>query len=325
MTDLVYLNGDYLPLAEARVPVLDRGFIFGDGVYEVIPVYDRRPFRLRHHLDRLQHSLDGIRLANPHTPSEWEGLIAPIVEAAAWEDQGIYLQVTRGPAPRDHAFPKAIQPTVFIMATALTAPPAEVVAHGVAAVTTADNRWLRCDLKTTSLLANVLLRQEAVDAGCAEAILLRDGLLTEGSASSVFMVKAGVLLAPPHSSLVLPGITYDVVLELAAQEGLAVELRAIPEAELRQADEVWLTSSTKEITAVTRLDGQPVGDGRPGPLFRRLHAAYQVYKHQVMRGRSSPSPLVGPAQGAQDDTECRSRAERGMGQRPTEGRGEGAE
>jgi D-alanine transaminase len=286
MGDLVYLNGDYLPLAEARIPVLDRGFIFGDGVYEVIPVYDRRPFRLHHHLDRLQHSLDGIRLANPHSAAEWQALIAPIVEQADWPDQGIYLQVTRGPAPRDHAFPKDTRPTVFIMATALTAPPAEVVANGVAAITTPDNRWLRCDLKTTSLLANVLLRQASVDAGCAEAILIRDGLLTEGSASSVFVVRDGVILAPPHSSLVLPGITYDVVVELARQEGIALALRPVSEAELRSADEIWLTSSTKEITAVTRLDGQPVGDGRPGPLFRRLHAAYQVYKHQVMRGKN---------------------------------------
>jgi D-alanine transaminase len=285
MSDLVYLNGDYLPLAEARIPVLDRGFIFGDGVYEVIPVYDRRPFRLEHHLDRLQHSLDGIRLANPHSPAQWQALIAPIVEAADWEDQGIYLQVTRGPAPRDHAFPARAVPTVFIMAMALTAPPASVVAEGVAAMTAPDNRWLRCDLKTTSLLANVLLCQGSLEAGCAEAILIRDGMLTEGASSSVFVVKDGVILAPPHSNLVLPGITYDVVLELAAQAGITVAVRPIRESELASADEIWLTSSTKEITAVTRLDGRPVGDGRPGPLFRRLHGAYQTYKHQVMRGR----------------------------------------
>lgn len=285
MTDLVYLNGEYLPLAEARVPVLDRGFIFGDGVYEVIPVYDRRPFRMHHHLDRLQHSLDGIRLNNPHSPDEWAALIAPIIEQADWQDQGIYLHITRGPAPRDHAFPRAVKPTVFIMAMALAAPPPAIVEAGVAAITTADNRWQRCDLKTTSLLANVLLRQLSVDAGCAETILIRDGLLTEGSASSILAVKDGVILAPPHSSLVLPGITYDVVVELAAQQGIPLSIRPIPEAELRGADEIWLTSSTKEITAVTRLDGQPVGDGRPGPLFRRLHAAYQTYKHQIMRGR----------------------------------------
>lgn len=285
MSDLCYLNGDYLPLAEARIPVLDRGFIFGDGVYEVIPVYDRRPFRLPHHLDRLQHSLDGIRLANPHTPAQWTALIAPLVAQADWNDQGLYIQVTRGPAPRDQAFPAQVIPTVLVLSMPLPAPSAEVVSHGVSAITAADNRWLRCDLKTTSLVANVLLRQASADAGCAETVLIRDGWLTEGSASSVFVVKDGRLMAPPHSSLVLPGITYDVVLELAAEAGVPVAIRPIAEAELRAADELWITSSTKEITAVVRLDGQPIGDGRPGPLFRRLHAVYQDYKHQIMRGR----------------------------------------
>jgi len=281
----VYLNGKFLPLEEAHVPVLDRGFIFGDGVYEVIPVYDRRPFRLHHHLERLQHSLDGIRMANPLTPDEWETLIGRIVAEAAWEDQGVYLQVTRGPAPRDHAFPKTVSPTVFVMANALTTPSAEIVAHGVAAITAVDNRWLNCDLKTTSLLANVLLRQLSVDAGCAETILLRDGFLSEGSASNIFMVKDSVVLAPPKSNLMLPGITYDVVLELATSEGLDSTVRSISDTELRAADEVWLTSSTKEITAVTSLDGKPVGNGQPGPIFKRMHTAYQVFKHQVMRGK----------------------------------------
>jgi D-alanine transaminase len=283
---MVYLNGDYLPLAEARIPVLDRGFIFGDGVYEVIPVYDRRPFRLHHHLDRLQHSLDGIRLANPLSTAEWETVIGQIAAEAEWQDQGVYLQITRGPAPRDHAFPTEVRPTVFVMASELSAPSAESVAHGVPAITAADNRWLHCDLKTTSLLANVLLRQMAVDAGCAETILIRNGQLTEGSASSIFLVKDGVVLAPPKSNLVLPGITYDVVLELAAAEGLATDIRPIAEAELRDADEVWLTSSTKEITAVTTLDGRPVANGEPGPIFRRMYGAYQTFKHQVMRGRN---------------------------------------
>jgi len=281
----VYLNGAFLPLEEARIPVLDRGFIFGDGVYEVIPVYDRQPFRLRHHLDRLQHSLDGIRLANPLAPAEWETLIGRIVAEAEWLDQGVYLQVTRGPAPRDHAFPKTVRPTVFVMATALKTPSAELVSGGVAAITAADNRWLNCDLKTTSLLANVLLRQLAVDAGCAETLLIRDGFLSEGATSNIFMVKDGVVLAPPKSNLMLPGITYDVVLELAAAEGLPHAVRPIAEAELRAADEVWLTSSTKEITAVVTLDGQAVGSGRPGPVFKRMHAAFQAFKHRIMRGQ----------------------------------------
>ncbi|MDO9226602.1 MAG: D-amino acid aminotransferase [Pseudomonadota bacterium] len=272
---------------------MDRGFLFGDGVYEVIPVYSRRPFRLREHLARLQASLDGIRLENPHASATWESLIGRIIEQAESEDQGIYVQVTRGPGPRDHAFPKQATPTVFILPLALTPPAPELVANGVAAITAPDNRWLRCDLKATSLLPNVLLRQLSVDAGCAETLLLRDGFLSEGSASNIFVVANGLLLAPPKSNLMLPGITYDVVLELARAQGIAHEVRPISETELRGAGEVWLTSSTKEVLAVTTLDDQPVGDGRPGPLFRRMHAAYQDYKHIVMRGvKSPPAPLL---------------------------------
>jgi D-alanine transaminase len=284
----VHLNGQFLPLEEARVPVMDRGFLFGDGVYEVIPVYDRQLFRLEEHLSRLQDSLDGIRLANPHSVAEWTALIERIVRDAEWEDVGVYLQVTRGPGPRDHAFPREIRPTVFLMPLELPAPPAELVANGVAAITAEDIRWSRCDIKATALLANVLLRQLSVDAGCAETLLIRDGQLMEGSASSVFLVKDGVILAPPKTRLILPGITYDVALELADGAGLPHQVRPIAEAELRAADEIWITSSTKEILAVTRLDGQPVGDGRPGPLYRRMIALYQAYKHTVMRGNPGP-------------------------------------
>ncbi|HRH81927.1 MAG TPA: D-amino acid aminotransferase [Thiobacillaceae bacterium] len=283
----VYLNGAFLPLEEAHVPVLDRGFIFGDGVYEVIPVYSRRPFRLADHLARLQASLDGIRLANPHPPETWRTLVLDLIACSGEEDLGIYLQVTRGPAPRDQAFPTEVRPTVLIMPLPLGTPPARLAEEGVGAITAADNRWLRCDLKSTSLVANVLLRQLSVDAGCAETILLRDGWLTEGSSSSVFVVSRGTLLAPPKSHLILPGVTYDVVLELAAGQGVPYALRPIPEAELRSADEIWLTSSTKEILPVVRLDGRPVGDGRPGGLFRGLHAAYQEYKRTEMRGGGS--------------------------------------
>ena len=280
---LVYLNGDYMPLEEAKVPVLDRGFIFGDGVYEVIPVYDRRPFRLGEHLRRLQHSLDGIRLDNPHSEAEWAERIARIVEAGETEDQGVYLQVTRGPAPRDHAFPKVVQPTVFIMSNPLSTPPQAVVEQGVSAVTAIDNRWLRCDIKSIALLPNVLLRQLAVDAGCAETVLIRDGFMIEGAASNIFIVKDGIILAPPKSNLMLPGITYDVVLEIAREHGFKHEVRPVTEAELRGADEIWQTSSTKEVTAVVKLDGQPVGEGKPGPIFWRMHAAYQAFKQNVMR------------------------------------------
>jgi D-alanine transaminase len=272
-----------MPLEEARVPVLDRGFIFGDGVYEVIPVYSRRPFRLREHLRRLQHSLDGIRLANPRTEAEWERLIGALVERNEGEDQSVYLHVTRGVAMRDHAFPQGATPTVFMMSNPLVTPPAAQVETGVAAVSAADNRWLRCDIKTISLLPNVLLRQQAVDAGAAETLLLRDGCLTEGAASNIFVVHGGVLLAPPKNNLMLPGITYDVVLELAAADGIPFAVREIPEREVRGAEEIWMTSSTREVLAITHLDGKPVGTGRPGPLFRRMYRLYQDYKTTVMR------------------------------------------
>lgn len=285
----VYLNGEFIPLTEAKISVMDRGFLFGDGVYEVVPCYDRRPFRLADHLRRLQHSLDGIRLANPHADTSWAALIERIAAASEWSDTGVYVHITRGPGPRDHAFPAEPRPSVFIMPLPLAVPPAAQVEAGVAALTAEDNRWGRCDLKTTSLLANVLLRQLSVDAGCAETLLLRDGWLTEGSASSVFVVRDGVLLAPPESPRVLPGITYEVVLELAAKAAIPSSIRPIAEAELRAADEIWITSSTKEILAVTRLDGQAVGRGQPGPRFRQLHAAYQTYKRKVMRAGAAES------------------------------------
>lgn len=283
----VHLNGRFLPLEEACIPVMDRGFLFGDGVYEVIPVYSRRPFRLKEHLHRLQDSLDGIRLANPHSHEEWTALIRRIVDGAEFEDQGVYLQVTRGPAPvRDHAFPKEVRPTVFLMPMELKTPPSAWVEQGVAAITAADNRWLRCDLKATSLLANVLLRQLSVDAACAETLLIRDGFVSEGSASNLFLVRDGVLLSPPRSHLMLPGVTCDVARELALAHDIPLETRPLSEAELRGADEIWITSSTKEILAVTTLDGQPLGEGRPGTLFRRMYGLYQEYKRTVMRGET---------------------------------------
>ena len=285
---MIYLNGQYMPIAEARVSPMDRGFLFGDGAYEMIPVYSRQPFRLREHLARLQRTLDGIRLDNPLSVDEWEAIILRIVAENAPEDQSIYLQVTRGAAPeRNHAFPQGVAPTVFVMTSPLVPPSAAQLARGVACVSAVDFRWHRCDLKTVSLLANCLLRQEAVDAGCAETILFRDGFLTEGSASNIFVVKDGVLLAPPKNHLMLTGITYDVVLELAAKHGQAVEVRDISEAEVRAADELWITSSSKEVLPVTALDGQPVGSGRPGPLGQAMHDWYQAFKHTVMRSNAS--------------------------------------
>jgi D-alanine transaminase len=283
MSETAYLNGEFLPLDQARVSVLDRGFIFGDGVYEVIPVYSRRPFRLPEHLRRLQHSLDAVRLGNPMTDAEWTRLIHDLVARHAGEDQSVYLQVTRGVAKRDHAFPKEGKPTVFMMSSPLVTPARELVDTGVPCITATDYRWLKCDVKSVSLLANCLLRQSAVDAGAAEVILFRDGCLTEASASNVFVVRNGKLIAPPKDHLILPGITYDVVLELAAASGITVELRAIPEHEVRSADELWVTSSTKEVLAVSTLDGKPVGNGRPGPMFRTVLQAFQEFKRKVMR------------------------------------------
>ncbi len=282
-----YLNGEFLPLAEAKVSVLDRGFVFGDGVYEVVPVYSGKPFRLDEHLRRLQASLDGIQLGNPHGPAEWRELVLRLSAQQAFADQSIYIQVTRGtpiaPPLRDHPFPQGVPPTVFMYAQPLATASAPQRAAGACAVTAVDNRWLRCNIKAISLLPNVLLRQQSVAAGCAETVMLRDGFLTEGAASTIFVVKDGVLRAPPPSELMLTGITYDIVLELAAANGIPHELCAISEAELRNADEVWMTSSTREITPIVQLDGAPVGAGVPGPLARRMDELYQTFKQQVMR------------------------------------------
>jgi len=282
---MIYLNGEFLPLAEAKVSVMDRGFLFGDGVYEVIPVYSRRPFRLAQHLRRLGNTLAGVRLPNPHSDAEWTDLIDRIIIQAESADQQVYLQVTRGvDSRRSHAFPRQVRPTVMIMSEPLAPPESAECEQGVAAVSAVDNRWLRCDLKVVSLLANCLLRQLAVDAGCVETLLLRDGFLSEGSASNIFLVKNGVLLAPQQNHLMLPGVTYDVVLELAAAHGLKYQVRDILEAEVRNADELWMTSSTREVLAIVALDGRPVGDGRPGPLYRSMFGWYQAFKREVMHG-----------------------------------------
>ncbi len=280
---MVFLNGRFLPLEQATVPVLDRGFIFGDGVYELIPVYSRAPFRMDEHLARLERSLAAVRIANPYARDKWRAMILELVAKQPWEDQGVYLQVTRGVAKRDHAFPAGVEPTVFAMSNPLVNPPRELVEKGVAAVSAPDNRWLRCDIKSISLIGNVLLRQASADVGAAETILFRDGILTEASASNVFVAKNGLVLSPPKSNLILPGITYDVVVEIAQQLGLALEFRDIREAEVRAADELWVTSSSKEILAVVELDGKPVGEGKPGPLFRRAWEGYQEFKRRVMR------------------------------------------
>jgi D-alanine transaminase len=249
----------------------------------VIPAYSKHPFRLAEHLRRLQNSLDKVRITNPHSDADWNRLTAEILQRNAGDDQSVYLQVTRGVAKRDHAFPKGVKPTVFMMSTPLVTPAPALVESGVACITAQDYRWLNCDIKSVSLLGNCMLRQLSVDAGAAETILFRDGQLTEASASNVFVVKDGVVLAPPKDNLVLPGITYDVVIEIARAREFQIEVRPVSEAEVRAADEIWVTSSTKEVLAVTTLDGKPVGDGRPGTLFRRMHTLYQSFKQDHMR------------------------------------------
>lgn len=283
MAQTVYLNGQFLPLEQARVPVLDRGFIFGDGVYEVIPVYSRHPFRLEEHLNRLQHSLDGIRLQNPHSLDEWKARIVELVARNDSEDQSVYLHITRGVAPRDHAFPKNTAPTVFMMSNPLVTSTREQCEAGIRAVSAPDPRWQHCDIKAIALLPNVLMRQLAVDAGAVETVLFRDGTLTEGAASNIFAVEKGVILVPPKDQYMLPGITYDLVLELAQANGIPVEIGKFSEARVREADELWLTSSTKEIMPIIELDGKKIGTGQSGPLFRRMYQLYQDYKNEVMR------------------------------------------
>jgi D-alanine transaminase len=282
-SSVVFLNGKFMPVDEAKVPVLDRGFIFGDGVYELVPVYSRVAFRLDEHLARLERSLAAVRIRNPYSRAEWRDIIVQLVAKQPFEDQGVYFQVTRGVAKRDHAFPKDAAPTVFVMSNPLVCPPKELVESGAAAVTADDFRWQRCDIKSISLIGNCLLRQVSADAGAVETILFRDGQLTEASASNVFVVRGGVILSPPKSKLILPGITYDVVTELAQAGGLPLQFRDVSEAETRGADEIWVTSSSKEVLAIVTLDGKPVGDGKPGPLFRRMYALYQEFKQKVMR------------------------------------------
>ena len=278
-----YLNGEFMPLAGAKISVLDRGFIFGDGVYEVIPCDEIQPgftapFRAREHFDRLDRNLAAVRIANPLARDDWLRLAAHLIELHPWPRQTIYLQVTRGAAKRDHAFPAAVVPTVFAVASPWPQVPADQIDNGTAAVTHADERWLHCDIKSTSLLGNVLMKQYALEHDATETVLLRDGCLTEGSSTNILVVRDGRLLAPRKTNLILPGITYDAVFEIAQGHGMACEVRAISAAELRAADEILLSSSGREVVAITRLDGQPVGSGRPGAGFRRIYAWYQQAK-----------------------------------------------
>jgi D-alanine transaminase len=279
---LCYLNGEYTPLRDAKVSVLDRGFVFGDGIYEVVPVYGGRLFRFDEHMARLDRSLDKVRIANPHTQEEWLDRCRRLVASLSVPDQVVYLQVTRGVAPRDHVMPAGVEPTVFMMTSPMKQPSAEQRHRGVACVTARDFRWERGDIKSISLLGNVLARQISADHGAVETIMFRDGFLTEAAASNVWVVHEGAVLGPPKSEHVLEGIRYELMRELCDETGLAFNLRPIPEGEVLAADELMLSSATKEVLAVTALDGVSVGHGvgrgKPGPVYARLFAAYQQAK-----------------------------------------------
>jgi D-alanine transaminase len=275
---LVYLNGAMTPLSEAKIPVLDRGFIFGDGVYEVIPIYGRKMFRSEQHIARLFRSLAAIGIPNPHSKEQWLALINQVVAAYPADDQLAYLQVTRGVAKRGHAFPKEITPTVFIMTSELVLATDAVRAKGVACVSMEDQRWLHCEIKSISLLGNVLAAQNAAENEAVESIQFRNGFLTEASASNVWIVKDGKLMGPPKDNLILEGIRYGLIEELCESGSIPIEARRITRDEVFAADEVLLSSATKEVLPVVTIDGKTIGSGRPGPVYQQLYQAYQAAK-----------------------------------------------
>lgn len=282
----VYLNGEFKAPDQAKVSVFDRGFVFGDAIYEVIPVYGKRPFRLPQHLARLGRNLNMVGIPMPLSEAKWSEVLRHLIDDNPAEDQSLYIQISRGVAARDHAFPNGnITPTVVAFSQSLAAVKPELLEHGVTAVTEEDIRWQRCDIKTTALLANVLLRQAAVERGAVEAILVRNDHITEGAASNVIMVdKDNTIITPPKDELILPGITRDLVMQLAAEHDLPHAERAITKGELAQMRELWLTSSTKEILPVTTLDGNKIGNGKPGPVFYDMYKRYQDYKQSFRQG-----------------------------------------
>lgn len=270
-----YLNGEYVALRDARISPLDRGFLFGDSVYEVLPVFGGRMFLFREHFDRLARSLREIRLENPHTHDEWRGILDQLIVRNGASDLYLYVQVSRGMEyGRNHAFPAVVKPTVFAMASPLPVFTEAQRATGLSAITVEDFRWGRCDIKTTALLANVLMKQQAADAGANEALIVRDGEVLEGSSTSVLIVKKGVLVTPPNSHRILPGTTRDAALSLATNV-MPVEIRSISLDELRSADEVWISAATRDVLPVTRVDGAAVGSGRPGPAWLRMADSFR--------------------------------------------------
>jgi len=277
---VVYLNGQFVPISQASVSVLDRGFIFGDGIYDVIPVYQRKLFRPQQHLDRLTRSLAAVGIDNIYSHEQWLQIISNLLEKSEGADLLVYIQVTRGVAIRSHAFPLNTKPTVFIMVNAMSPPSKETRERGVACVTMQDVRWLRCDIKSTSLLGNVLAAQNAAQHSALETIQFRDGYLTEASASNVWIVKNHTLLGPKKNNLVLEGIRYGLFEELCEKHGIPMEMRAISQEEVFDADEVLLSSATKEVLPVILIDSKPVGLGKPGPMYAKLYAIYQEAKLQ---------------------------------------------
>ncbi len=278
---LVWLDGRLLPLGEARISPLDRGFIFGDGAYEVLPVFDGRAYRFEAHMARLDRSLAEMRMAPPLDRAGWLTAFGKLVHGNGGGDLLLYVQVTRGVEPeRNHVPLAGTRPTVFASVQKLPATPAAVIEQGVAAITAEDIRWSRCDIKSTSLLGNVLLRWLAADSGATESVLLRDSFLTEGSTSSAHVVKGGRIATPPQTNAILPGTTRGVIFELAGREGIASERRPVTEAEVRGADELIIASAGAGIRAVTKLDGKPVGAGAPGPVFRRIYASYKATQRE---------------------------------------------
>ncbi|WP_353147791.1 D-amino acid aminotransferase [Pollutimonas bauzanensis] len=271
---IVYLNGDYVRLGDAKISVLDRGFIFGDGIYDVVPAYNGKPFRMDGHLARLERSLAAIDIKVDLKRSDWEQLVNDLIKRSGLGDCMVYVQVSRGVAKRDHAFPKDTKPTVFCMVTPFTRPGAAAREQGLSTVGMTDIRWLRCEIKSVSLLGNVLAKQYAVDAGVDEVLQFRDGYLSEGSSCNIWVVKDGVLLAPPRSNLILEGIRYGLLEELAAEAGIAFNARPISQQEAESADELMLSSATKEILPITTHNGKPVGTGKPGKVYAALRAGY---------------------------------------------------
>lgn len=279
---IVYLNGAFLPAEQACLSPMDRGFLFADGVYEVIPSYQGRFFLFDEHIDRLRRSLREVRMPEPQLDRGWKEILTELLERNPGAGRAVYLQLTRGTAPRDHAFPEGATATVFASVSPIPIPTEEFFRHGVAAMTLPDQRWGRCDIKSIALLANVLARQEAVERGAVEAVLLREGWLTEGAAANAFVVIGGTVLTPPLGPNILPGVTRQFLLDALRAEGWACREEPVSETDLRAADEVWLTSSTKDVLPVTHLDGRPVGDGRPGAAWKRALAIFHLARDRAM-------------------------------------------